>query len=290
MIVITPDDHHIRAFNSTAFIYTDEMKPITFIPKNEDLFCVDVADRPAFRPFGICSDDSFIYIASHRNIAKYDKKTFTFICILDVELFPNTHQLHSANGVIYAASTSVNAISFITGSDVKHYSTTEKKFIDILQPETSDNIDISHINSVYATNTHLYYCLHNLRQKLSEIRKIDLSTMEDISLFSYGLCNHGVIPLDNKVVTLSSGTGELVIFDELTNKVLAVDLGIDPKVSFLRGLDKKDGIIYFISSNNFSADQDVYNCKVYKYDIYTNNVESTANIYDMLTVADMRFV
>lgn len=290
MLVVVPDDHHIRAFVDTAYVYTDALEPLARLDVEQDLFCHEVEGRSAFRPFGICSDETYIYIASHRRVAKYNKETLKYAGLLDVELFPNTHQLHCKNNVIYAASTAVNAISFITEQGVRHYSVVQREFVEVDDTNSSEGDDISHVNSVYATDTHLYYCLHNWGKKLAEVRKIELSSMEDTHLFRYGLENHGVLPVAGKVISLSSGTGEVIIFDESTKQITAIDLGIDPKTTFLRGLDEKDGKVFFAASNHFAATQDPYRCVVYKLNLETNTVEDTANLFDMFTVADMRFV
>ena len=69
--------------------------------------------RDPFRPFGITSDNNFIYIASNDKICSFDKKTFEYKKLISSTGNVNTHHLLHYNGYIYRCDTSVNCITRI---------------------------------------------------------------------------------------------------------------------------------------------------------------------------------
>ena len=66
--------------------------------------------RPLFRPFGITTDDKFIYLASNDRIGMFNKSTFGFVKLLDIPAFINTHQIIKHDNFLFICHTAINCI------------------------------------------------------------------------------------------------------------------------------------------------------------------------------------
>ena len=110
-IVITPDDDSYDV-NSPTFLVYENGELVYTCPKMSELNADEIAGqgRPTFRPFGIASDEDFLYVVSHNKLAQFDKIDYSFIELLDVPLFINTHEMVMHDRVMYVANTANDTI------------------------------------------------------------------------------------------------------------------------------------------------------------------------------------
>ena len=115
--------------------------------------------RASFRPFGITTDNNYIYIACNEFICSFEKTTFEYKNIISNTGRVNTHQLCHNNGYLYRCDTAINCITKI------NLNTLEETYIDIpfrrIIPHLYEckyvrDKDLFHINCIYIHNNKLY--------------------------------------------------------------------------------------------------------------------------------------
>lgn len=115
--------------------------------------------RTAFRPFGITTDEKYIYVASNENICSFDINTFEYQKTISTSGRVNTHQLCYNDGYIYRCDTAVNCITKI------NVNTLEETYIDVVFKKIIPNLyeskyvrdkDIYHINCFFIHDNKLY--------------------------------------------------------------------------------------------------------------------------------------
>jgi hypothetical protein len=250
--------------------------------------------RPTFRPFGIASDEQFLYVVSHDKLGRFDKNTFEFCDLVDAPLFINTHEMVVHKSKIYIANTANDTIGIY---DLK---TREHKFfsahtLELMQnaptPNDAGSHDGVHVNSLCIHEDKLYFCLHHLGRRDSQIGYFDVNTFEARIVVDAGRCAHGVQILDGKLYSLSTGTGEVIEVDLSTNEVRLYKV-VDSAKTFLRGLDILDGSIIFGGSNTYSEERTIYmnNCFVAKFDAVTKQAVPFINVKDAYIISDMKVI
>lgn len=294
-IVITPDDDGYTASNPTFLVYDTESKELVHTsPKQIELNSEELAGqgRPTFRPFGISSDEKFLYVASHNRLGVFDKKDYGFVSLIDVPLFINTHETVMHDGVMYVANTSNDTIGIY---DLKNQ---HNVFFDVNTFTCSDTAptphhveshDGSHVNSLCYHDAKIYFCLHNLNKRTSQLGRFDVNTFQAEIIAEAGYCAHGVQVLSGKLYSLSTGTGEVIEVDMQTREVRLYKV-VDSTKTFLRGLDILDGAIVFGGSNTYSEERTIYmnNCFVAEFDTATKQTEVLINVKDAYIISDMK--
>lgn len=291
LLVITPDDDGYG--NSPTFlVYDTETKELVHrCEKVPELDCADVVGRPTFRPFGITSDDKYLYVASHNKLGMFDKTTYQFIDLVDVPLFVNTHEIAICDGILYAANTANDTIG-IHGLYKRYSMFFNVNTFDVsTKAEVPTNVsshDSAHVNALCVSGENLYFSLHNAGKRTSQLGYFDISFEAKI-VAEAGLCTHGVRVLNNKLYSLSTGTGEIVEVD-LNTKEVALYKVVNSAKTFLRGLDVLDGVITFGGSNLYSDDRTLYmnNCFVAQFDAETKKSKVLMNIDDAYIITDMK--
>lgn len=204
--------------------------------------------RPLFRPFGISTDDKFIYLASNDRIGMFDKSTFDFIKLLDVPALVNTHQILKHDKFLFICHTAINCIG------IHDLEAKENKFIKlpegIVITDIPDHIndvneyDTVHVNSLFLDNNKLYFCLHYRAQRKSRYGYIDLDSYKIKYLFDAGISCHNIQIYNNILYSLSTKQGNLIEYNLDKNDLTEHNL-VDPNTVFLRGLEKyQDGLIF----------------------------------------------
>lgn len=204
--------------------------------------------RPLFRPFGISTDDKFIYLASNDRIGMFNKYTFDFVKLLDIPAVINTHQILKHENFLFICHTAVNCIG------IHDLETTTNKFIKMpegkLVTNIPDNItdvneyDTVHVNSLFLEGNKLYFCLHYRAQRKSRFGFIDLNSYKVNYLFDAGINCHNIQIYGDTLYSLSTKQGNLIEYDLYNNHLAEYNLA-DPNIVFLRGLEKyNDGLIF----------------------------------------------
>ena len=277
-LVVVPDDHNHKKNNPTFLVYDLNNGSLIYkSPYNEELNCEELVGqgRPTFRPFGVTCDDEYLYIASNKKIAKYNKHTFEFCGLVDIPMYINTHQIMKCDEKFYVTHTGVNVIG-IHGKTNTYFDVSSLMCVE--QPVTPDDArrcDINHVNSLCEYNNKIYFCLHNLGKSTSQFGYFDRETYQSKIVGSGGMCCHDVQIIDN-LYSLSSHTGEIIEID-LRSEVTITHKIVNPDVTFLRGMDTLNGKIIFCGSN-FYSDRPIHinNCFISEFDttMKTANVET----------------
>lgn len=296
-LIITPDDDSYGVNDHTFLVYDLEIRQIVHTcPKQPELNSDEVAGqgRPTFRPFGITNDESFIYIASNNKLGKFDKATYKFRGLVDVPLFVNTHEIVIHNNIIYAANTSNDTIGIydIANKVNKFFNVnTFEVTTDIAPPQDVESHDTAHVNSLCIDNGRLYFCLHNLDRRDSQLGYFDINTFKAQIVAEAGRCAHGVKVLNNKLYSLSTGTGELIEVD-LDNKSVELYKVVDSNKTFLRGLDIVDDCVVFGGSNTYSEDRTIYMNNCFAARFYPPTKEHRMYVYfrDTNIISDMKLL
>jgi hypothetical protein len=294
-LIITPDDDSYDVNSPTFLVYDTESKELVHTClKLPELDSDEMSGqgRPTFRPFGIASDDQYLYIASHNKLARFNKTTYEFKDLINMPLYINTHEMVVHNGKIYAANTSNDTIGIydIKENVCTYFNVTT--FNITSEVSTPDNVlshDGAHVNSLCISDDKLYFCLHHLNRRDSQIGYFDINTYEAQIVAEAGRCNHGVQILNGKLYSLSTGTGEVIEVD-LNTKDVGLYKVVDSSKTFLRGLDILDGSIIFGGSNTYSDDRTIYmnNCFVAEFNAETKKSKVLINVDDAYIISDMK--
>jgi hypothetical protein len=294
-IVITPDDDSYDV-NSPTFLVYENGKLVHTCPKLAELNSEEVANqgRPTFRPFGIASDEDYLYVVSHNRLAKFDINTYQFAGLVYVPLFINTHEMVAHNGVLYVANTANDTIGIYNTQEDTYKFFNVNTFEVTEAVATPDNVgshDGAHVNSLCLHGDKLYFCLHHLDRRDSQLGYFDINTFESQIIAEAGRCAHGVQVLDNKLYSLSTGTGEVIEVD-LNTKDVALYKVVDSTKTFLRGLDILDGVIIFGGSNTYSEERTIYmnNCFIAQFNAETKISNVLMNIKEAYIISDMKVI
>lgn len=292
-LIVVPDDHYHKSENYTFLVYDVDSGELKYkIPENRELNCEELAGqgRPTFRPYGLTTDENFLYVASNKKLGKYNKKSFEYLGLVDVPMYINTHQILKTENTFYISHTAVNVIG-IHGKDNKYFDVGTLKLVekpnDPLGAETQDE---SHINSLFEHDNKIYFCLHNLDKKPSEFGYFDKETYESKIIAQAGSCCHEIRIVNNKLYSLSSQTGHIVEIDLSDNQVNLYKM-VDSNKTFLRGMDVLDDTIIFAGSNRYS-DGPIHmnNCFIASFDVHTKKAIKKFNIRDADIIKSLRLV
>jgi len=290
-LIITPDDDGYNPNNPTFLVYDTESKKLVHTcPKLSALDSAEVAGqgRPTFRPFGIASDGEYLYIASNNKLAKFHN--YEFVGLVDMPLYVNTHELVAYGDTIFAANTANDTIGIYDGDtclffDVRTFSASQ------IAPIPSDvgSHDGVHVNSLSLHEDKLYFCLHHLNRRTSQLGRFDINTLEGEIMGEGGYCAHGVQVFNDKLYSLSSGTGEVIEVCLSTGGVALYKV-VDSSKTFLRGLDILDGKLVFGGSNTYSDDRTIYmnNCFAAEFDTETKKAKPLMYFNEAYIISDMK--
>lgn len=292
-IVVTPDD--VGQGGNTFLVYDAGSKELVYkCEKVPALNCAHVVGRPTFRPFGIASNEKYLYVVSHNKLGVFDKSTYQFLDLLDVPLFINTHEIAVCDGILYVANTGNDTIG-IHGIEKKYSMFLNVNTFEMATtadtPTSVSSHDSAHVNALCVTEDRLYFSLHNLGKKASQLGYLDTNTFKAEIIAEVGLCTHGVHTLQGKLYTLSTGTGEVIEVDLETKNTSAYKV-VNPDRTFLRGLDVLDGSVVFGGSNLYSDDQTIYmnNCFIAQFDVDTKKSKALMAVDDAYIITDMKVI
>ena len=294
-LIITPDDDSYDVNSPTFLAYGTKSKELLYTrPKQTELNSEELSGqgRPTFRPFGIASDKQFLYVVSHNKLGRFDRNSFEFCALVDVPLFINTHEMVTHDGVLYVANTSNDTIGIynIKEHDYKFFNINTFGVTDaVITPDNVDSHDGAHINSLCYHDGKIYFCLHNLNKRTSQLGRFDVNTFEAEIIAEAGYCAHGVQVLNGKLYSLSSGTGEIIEVD-LDTKTVNLYKTVDSTKTFLRGLDILDGALIFGASNTYSEERTIYmnNCFVAQFDAATKKSKAIISVDAAYIISDMK--
>jgi hypothetical protein len=293
MLIVIPDDHGHRKDNCTFFVYDLDGKLIHESPNNIKLNCEELEGqgRPTFRPFGITSDDKYLYIASHKKLGKYNKKTFKFVGLVDIPMYINTHQILKSGDDFYVTHTAVNTIGIHGKMNSAYFDVVSLKLIEKpLPPLNVESHDTLHVNSLLEHDDKIYFCLHNLGRESSQFGYFNKFTYESKIIASAGVCCHDIQILNNKLYALSSETGEIIEIDLVKEQPITYKIS-NPNKTFLRGMDIQDGKIIFCGSNRHTNGIiPMNNCFIASFDTLTKTVNRRFNINNADIVTSIKVI
>ena len=247
--------------------------------------------RGTYRPFGIAQDNNSIYIASNDRLGQFDKNTFEFIKLIDYPLWINTHQVlyDAPNETFYTCNTAIDTIGIYHPDyqkqlSINYMNVVEQKF----KPRHADELDSRHVNTLFDAGDRIYFVRHNRNIMPSDIGYFDKGTLELHTLISIGKCCHGIQIIENVLYTLSTATGELLRIDLNTLNVEKFKL-VDPNVTFLRGLDYKDGNLVVGCSVNFKSNTEDKSCYIIVIDM-ENIKYRTIVLNGIKVINDLKFI
>jgi hypothetical protein len=225
-------------------------------------------------------------------LGRFNKDDYKFIDLVDVPLFVNTHEMVAHDGILYVANTANDTIGIYDLKN-KHY-----VFFDVNTFVCSGNAptpnhvgshDAAHVNSLCYHEGMIYFCLHNLNKRTSQLGRLNINSMQAEIIAEAGYCAHGVQVLYSKLYSLSTGTGDVIEVDLATKEVRAYKV-VDSTKTFLRGLDILDGTIVFGGSNTYSEERTIYmnNCFVARFDTVTKASNVMLNVKDAYIISDMK--
>jgi len=292
-LIITPDDDGYNPNTPTFLVYEDG-KLVHTCPKLAELDSPELSGqgRPTFRPFGIASDEQFLYVVSHNRLGKFNKNDYSFVDLIDTPLFINTHEMVAHDGVLYVANTSNDTIGIynIKECNYKFFNVNTFEVTNaVTTPDNVDSHDGAHVNSLCVHDGKVYFSLHHLNKRSSQLGYFDIATFKAEIVAEAGRCTHGVQVLNEKLYSLSTGTGEVIEVDLVTKDVGLYKV-VDSNKTFLRGLDILDGDIVFGGSNTYSEERTIYinNCFVAVFDPETKRAEPLINVKDAYIISDMK--
>lgn len=292
-LIIVPDDHYHKKDNHTFLVYDFENgKLIHQSPYNKELDCKELEGqgRPTFRPYGITCDDEYIYVASHKKLAKYDIKTFEYCGLVDIPMYVNTHRLFKSGDEFYITHTSVNVIGVHGKTDTFFDVLSQKLVSEPPQPSHAEQHDLVHVNSIYEHDDRIYFCLHNLYTAPSQFGYFVKNKYESKIIASVGFCCHEIKIVNNKLYSLSTGTGEMVEIDLNDGQTTTYKI-VDPNKTFLRGMDVLNDKLFFCGSNRYcNGVIPMNNCFVAVFDTSTKNVKRHFNINHADIVTCMKLI
>jgi len=294
-LIITPDDDGYDSNSPTFLVYDVESNQFVHTcPRLPELNAEEVAGqgRPTFRPFGITTDDKFLYVVSHNRLGKFDKKTYQFLELIDVPLFINTHEMVIHNNVLYTANTSNDTIGIydLAKKNNKFFNVSTLKVTqDAPTPDNVESLDGAHVNSLCYHEGKIYFCLHHLDRRDSQFGYFDTKTFKAEVIADAGRCAHGVQVIYGTLYSLSTGTGEVIEVD-LATKDVALHKVVDPAKTFLRGLDILEGSIIFGGSNTYSEERTIYmdNCFVAYFDSVNKKSGILTIVNNANIISDMK--
>lgn len=292
-IIITPDDDGYKPDTPTFLVY-ENGQLIHTCAKQAELNSEELVGqgRPTFRPFGIASDEKFIYVASHNRLGRFDKDDYEFIDLVGAPLFINTHEMVVHNGIFYIANTANDTIGVYDRKENHCIFFDVNTFVCSGTAPTPDNVgshDAAHVNSLCYHDGYIYFCLHNLNKRTSQLGRFNINSFQAEIIAEAGYCAHGVQVLNGKLYSLSTGTGEIIEV-ELKTKTVWTHKVVDSAKTFLRGLDILDGNIIFGGSNTYSEERTIYmnNCFVAQFDVVTKQAKVILNVKDAYIISDMK--
>lgn len=267
MIILTTDDYDFIALNfDTGAVIHKQNKSSQLLSKN-----LEGKGRNIYRPFGIEFDNEFIYVVSNDRLAAFNRKTCFFDHTIDIPLYINTHQIIKDGNTWYTCNTAVDCIGVYSNGENQQINVNFlNKVVAPVAPDHVDVMDSRHVNSLFNTEDKLYFCRHNNKKVDSDFGYLDKNTLELKMIASGGKCCHGVRILNNQLYTLSTSTGELLKIDLGALGITRYKL-VDPKTTFLRGLDLYDNKLVVGVSVNFKSATRKHSSYVLVFDLRTGN-------------------
>jgi len=253
---------------------------------------LDGQGRPTFRPFGVDTDDEYIYIVSNNRLCKFKKDTYEFIETINVPLYINTHQMLVEGNTIYTCNTGINSIGIydLDSNTNKQFDVNEKIFIkDILPPSDAVEKDINHVNSLFSTKDDIYYCLHNKGKKFSEYFKFNKKTFDLTLIATAGKESHNILIIGDILYSLSTATGELLIINMATQTYRCIKI-VDHNTVFLRGLSVYNNQLIIGCSVNFKNVSATKSSFILFFDLATNQTSQIMGFENINFINDLKIM
>jgi hypothetical protein len=265
---------------------TQEQTRIAYQPKLDDSSALN-SGRNTFRPFGMCKNNGFVYVASNSKLGKFNATDNTFCGLIDVKMFVNTHQIIYDGETIYTTNAANDSLSIFDGKATEFFSFQSlRKTTSIPHTNSAYEFDRKHINSVVVHDGLLYVVAHRDTQYGSAAYCIDPKTWVVVKRIPLGVDCHGVQIVENSLYTLSTGTGTLfetsLSEDKVTNHFI-----VDPNAFFLRGLQQHGDKLYFVASTNFHATEGSNGCYLYVFDLVKKQIETKIDLAPIVVVNDI---
>ena len=265
---------------------TQEQTRIAYQPELDDASALN-SGRETFRPFGMCKNNGFVYVASNSKLGKFSAVDNTFCGLVDAKMFVNTHQIYSDNSTTYITNAANDSLGIYSNNTTEFFSFQNlHKTTSIPHTNSAYEFDKKHINSVIVHDGLIYVVAHRDTQYGSAVYCIDPKTWFVQKRMPAGVDCHGVQIHEGNVYTLSTGTGTLfetsLSEDKVTNHFI-----VDPNLFFLRGLQQHGDKLYFVASTNFHNPDVSNGCFLYIFDLVNKQIETKIDLAPIVVVNDI---
>ena len=298
-ILLTPGKHFTKQpiATPTLYSYDTESETLSVLCDHEptlDRKKLVGCKRDTFRPFGIALlDDGGVLVASHDVIGVFCLATGAFEGVVPgVIAFPNTHQIATSDGKIYIANSANDSLGIFDVNtkqtrffDFKSFSITDT----VVHVNDAESHDDQHINSVSVVDGRVYVVSHRLGKKMSSIYCFDQASFSLIWKKNAGYSSHNTAIVKDKLYTLSTETGDLVIIDLETFEKQTIHI-VDFAHGFLRGLRASGTDLFFVSSINFDNPNSKKECWLFCFDTITKKITKKFNLDPVLVVNDIAVI
>lgn len=244
-------------------LYDPESEVVEFQPyvdELEDQRALEM-DKNPMRPYGITTDDKHIYLASHRRIGQFDKRTLEYKGLHPIETDINTHQLTFFRGKLVVANTHNHGLSICSNGVTAFFDIISDRFViepdrpDIKQNDGSNYFGLTvHVNSLTVYDDHLYVSIRSVITNTGVIKVYDrnFTLVDTIRLNIVKM--HNLHVDEHHIYTLCSSKHVIYKVDRTKQKFTMVDrrcqsIKLDlPDTYYLRGMQYHDGKLYMMAS------------------------------------------
>ena len=291
-LIITSNKYSFCQYNlTTKELYTKEKVDVLLT------LHMKTSRVSSFHPYGIDCDDSYLYIAGHNKMCRFDRNDFNIVEKVDVPLFSNTHQIVKDGDILYVANTETDTLGIynLKTNDYKFLSTIDFRFVREPDKIKYNSIDIveqdkTHLNSLFNYDNKIYFCLHNKANSKSDFYFLDKETHLVEFIISEGVCCHGIYIKDNILYTLSTNEKSLVNINLLTKEVKSHKLKVTFD-TFIRGLTFYNGKLLIGCSVNFKcAESNKMYANIISFDIETNKIEKFLDLPEIKFISDLKVI
>lgn len=258
-------------------IYDINTKEITIKKAIKELYnhTLKSTQYKHLRPFGVCKNESEIFICSNNKLCVFDRQTFEYKHEIEVPLYPETHEIDIVDDILYSSNTANDTIGIYNLKtkenllyDVNNFKFITHTNVGIASKTPDSNIEKTHVNSVYYDKQKLYFCLNNRNFRQSEIWCLDLQNFECKMIVRYGQRAHSIKIIDDQLYYVSSQTDELIEINLNDLSIEKYKLNCNQNI-FLRGIEYLNGSLIIGASINYKKDNNnLWSCFVY-FDLST---------------------
>jgi len=293
-LIYTPDDESTNQVQHLFYVVALATNRIVSVgPTNLEIERGAIGSFGAFyegfRPFGLADAGDSVLLVSNERLFEINKKTFSCVEVeRPIPAFLGTHQIAYDADVTYFANAANDSISIWDGNETVFVDVEHKKCVSRpKQPDGRYGANNKHINSITIHGDNVFYCLNNFKNSESEFWVFDKKTMKHDLVCEMGSMCHNIVILEDRLLSLSSGTGGVVSFDMNRGAYEGEQIVCDPKEVFLRGARRiSEREIYIGGSRELKAHPKQGVCQIGVFDLKENSYAKRLEISESYRIND----